>query len=186
MTNIAHIIEVATLLLAAYLLGCITGYGLHRLAIALRTPRPLRQTAPVSVVAAAPRPQPSPAARLAMAAGPDELAPVTVAVVAPAPKPKPPAQPRDPQPKALTAPHEGGKDNLQQIKGIGPKIEATLNGLGIYHFDQLAAWTKANGEWMDAKLGFKGRVAREDWVAQAKALAKAPVAVVKPVRKRAR
>ncbi|HUV32473.1 MAG TPA: ABC transporter, partial [Devosiaceae bacterium] len=58
----------------------------------------------------------------------------------------------------------------QRIKGIGPKLEATLNGLGVYHFDQIAGWSRGNIEWVDAYLSFKGRIDREDWVAQARAI----------------
>ena len=73
---------------------------------------------------------------------------------------------------ALAAPRAGQADNLNQIKGIGPKIEASLNALGIYHFDQIAAWTKANTDWVDGHLAFKGRIRRERWVEQAIELTK--------------
>ena len=47
-----------------------------------------------------------------------------------------------------------------------------LNGVGVYHFDQIAAWSEADVAWADENLvGFKGRVSRDDWVAQAKILA---------------
>jgi NADH-quinone oxidoreductase subunit E len=84
---------------------------------------------------------------------------------------KAPPTPRDPRPKSLPAPRDGLQDDLRQIKGIGPKIEATLHEMGVFHYDQIAAWTQSNAEWVDLRLGFKGRVAREQWVAQAKALA---------------
>jgi NADH-quinone oxidoreductase subunit E len=74
-------------------------------------------------------------------------------------------------PTTLSAPREGGKDNLTRIKGIGLKIDEALNGIGIYHFDQIAAWEEENIAWADSNLGFPGRAKREDWVAQAKALA---------------
>ena len=58
------------------------------------------------------------------------------------------------------------------IKGIGPKLEALLNSLGIYHYDQVAKWGPAEVDWADNELvGFKGRVSRDSWVAQAKILA---------------
>lgn len=76
------------------------------------------------------------------------------------------------QPQALEAPQEGGADDLKKIKGIGPKLEQLCNGLGIYHFAQIAAWQSAEVAWMDSNLkGFKGRVSRDDWVSQAKTLA---------------
>lgn len=58
------------------------------------------------------------------------------------------------------------------IKGVGPKLEGVLNGLGFYHFDQIAAWSGDEVAWADQNLvGFKGRVSRDDWVGQAQALA---------------
>lgn len=58
------------------------------------------------------------------------------------------------------------------IAGVGPKIEGILNGLGVYMFKQVAQWKKADREWVNAELSFKGRIEREEWVKQAKALAK--------------
>ena len=55
---------------------------------------------------------------------------------------------------------------------MGPKLEALCNRLGFYHFDQIAAWTPEEIAWVDENLeGFKGRVSRDDWVAQARILA---------------
>ncbi len=76
------------------------------------------------------------------------------------------------QPKMMSAPREGGPDNLKQIKGVGPKLEDSLHEMGIYHFDQIAGWSAAEVAYMDANLrGFRGRVSRNDWIAQAKVLA---------------
>ena len=63
-------------------------------------------------------------------------------------------------------------DDLKLISGVGPKIEGTLHKLGIFTFAQVAAWKKAEREWVDGYLNFKGRIERDDWVKQAKALAK--------------
>ena len=63
-------------------------------------------------------------------------------------------------------------DDLKLISGVGPKIEKILHSLGIYTYKQVASWKKAERSWVDEKLKFKGRIEREDWVAQAKALAK--------------
>lgn len=63
-------------------------------------------------------------------------------------------------------------DNLKMISGVGPKIEGILHSLGIYTFAQIASWEKAEREWIDGYLRFKGRIEREDWLNQAKALAK--------------
>ncbi len=67
-------------------------------------------------------------------------------------------------------------DDLKLISGVGPKIEGTLHELGIFTFGQVAAWKKAEREWVDGYLNFKGRIERDDWVKQAKALAKGGVA----------
>ncbi len=67
----------------------------------------------------------------------------------------------------------GGKaDDLTLIWGIGPKLSALCNRLGFFHFDQIAGWTAAEVAWVDENLeGFKGRVTRDRWVAQARVLA---------------
>ncbi len=76
------------------------------------------------------------------------------------------------RPEALDAPRDDGADNLKEIKGVGPKLEKLLHSMGFYHFDQIAGWTADEIAWVDANLeGFKGRVSRDDWVAQAKVLA---------------
>ena len=76
------------------------------------------------------------------------------------------------RPEALSAPRAGGADDLKRIKGIGPKLEALCHRLGFYHFDQIAGWTADEIAWVDANLeGFKGRVSRDNWVAQARLLA---------------
>ena len=75
------------------------------------------------------------------------------------------------QPKGLDAPRDGKADDLKRISGVGPKIEELLNARGIYHFDQIAGWSDAEIAWVDNDLSFKGRIAREDWIGQAKILA---------------
>lgn len=76
------------------------------------------------------------------------------------------------RPEGLTAPRDGRADDLTLIKGIGPKLATLCHSLGYYHFDQIASWTAAEVAWVDDNLeGFKGRVTRDDWVAQARALA---------------
>jgi branched-chain amino acid transport system ATP-binding protein len=72
----------------------------------------------------------------------------------------------------LDAPRGGKADSLIRIKGIGPVNERKLNEHGIFHFDQIAAWKKGDIEAAEAYLAFDGRIAREDWIGQAKALAK--------------
>lgn len=75
------------------------------------------------------------------------------------------------RPAALEAARGGKADDLTLIWGIGPKLAALCHRLGFYHFDQIAAWTPAEVAWVDENLvGFKGRVSRDRWVAQAKHL----------------
>lgn len=75
------------------------------------------------------------------------------------------------RPSALPGPLSGNADDLKRIRGIGPQSAARLNALGIYHLDQIAAWTPAEARWIGAYLAFPGRIEREDWMGQAKTLA---------------
>ena len=76
------------------------------------------------------------------------------------------------KPETLDAPKSGGADDLKKIKGVGPKLEKMLNGMGFFHFDQIAGWTADEVAWVDQNLeGFKGRVSRDNWVEQARSLA---------------
>ena len=61
-------------------------------------------------------------------------------------------------------------DDLKRISGVGPKLEQVLNGRGIKRFADIAAWSDADVERIDGELGFEGRIRRDDWVGQAKAL----------------
>ncbi len=75
------------------------------------------------------------------------------------------------QPLTLDAARETGADDLKKISGVGPKLEGVLNDLGFWHFDQIADWTDAQVAWVDSRLKFKGRIIRDNWMAQAKELA---------------
>jgi predicted flap endonuclease-1-like 5' DNA nuclease len=69
----------------------------------------------------------------------------------------------------LTAPRKGLADDLKEIEGIGPALEKTVNAMGFFHFDQIAAWTDADVALVDAEMkNFKGRISRDKWVEQAK------------------
>jgi len=89
----------------------------------------------------------------------------------PAPVPATDSHSTDGKPALLDAPRAGGADDLKRIGGIGPKLEQTLNELGIYHFDQIAALQGDEIDWVDSRLRFKGRIRRDDWIGQAKAFA---------------
>lgn len=75
------------------------------------------------------------------------------------------------KPRTMKAPRKAGADDLKMLKGVGPKLEETLNTLGFWHFDQVAKWTAEEISWVDDNLKFKGRIERDGWVEQAKILA---------------
>lgn len=89
------------------------------------------------------------------------------AAVAPAPAPEPRVAPR--APRAQERP--GAPDDLKAIGGIGPKLEKVLNGFGLWTYGQIAALTEGEILWLDEQLGFRGRIARDEWLKQAAALA---------------
>lgn len=66
-----------------------------------------------------------------------------------------------------------GSDDLKQLSGVGPALEKKLNEAGVTTFAQIASWGEAEIAEFDEKLSFKGRIEREGWVEQAKALADA-------------
>ncbi|HWK14684.1 MAG TPA: NADH-ubiquinone dehydrogenase [Rhizobiaceae bacterium] len=61
-------------------------------------------------------------------------------------------------------------DDLKMISGIGPKLEQALNGLGISTFAGLAGLSEDDAVRIDDKLGLNGRIARDEWIAQARLL----------------
>jgi len=68
---------------------------------------------------------------------------------------------------------EGAPDDLQRLKGVGPKMAALLNERGITRFDQIAGLSPGQVETIDASLGaFKGRFTRDRIVEQADYLAR--------------
>ena len=96
----------------------------------------------------------------AAAAAPDSAAPAAAPVIGI-------------RPKSLESAREGKADDLKLILGIGPKLEELCHSLGFYHYDQIAEWSDEEIAWVDENLeGFKGRVTRDKWVAQAKVLAR--------------
>ena len=88
-------------------------------------------------------------------------------------KPKRAAVAADGKPELLSAPRAGGADDLKLISGVGPKLEGMLNTMGVWHFEQVSGWRTKEVQWVNDNLeGFKGRVERDNWVAQSKVLAK--------------
>jgi len=76
-----------------------------------------------------------------------------------------------PEPVAPSVPEAPVAMEITQLKGLGPKLAATLAELGFTRIDQIAALTPAEADDLDARLGaFKGRMARDRWIEQAKLL----------------
>ena len=71
--------------------------------------------------------------------------------------------------KFLDAP-EGTPDDLKKILGIGSVLEEKLNGMGIYHYHQIAAFTESDVQNINAHLNFPGRIERDEWIPQAQEL----------------
>ncbi len=75
------------------------------------------------------------------------------------------------KPQGIDKARAGKPDDLKRISGIGPKNEKVLHELGIFHFDQIAAWSNDEINWIDTHLKFNGRIMREEWKQQSKLLA---------------
>lgn len=70
----------------------------------------------------------------------------------------------------------GPPDDLQRLKGVGPKLAAMLNELGISRFDQLARLSEADLDRLDSQLGaFRGRLRRDQVPQQADYLARGDI-----------
>ncbi|MBU1174465.1 MAG: NADH:ubiquinone oxidoreductase [Alphaproteobacteria bacterium] len=159
MSGESYIVETALLLLAALALGGAIGFWARR----WFAPRAVDDG--------------QPAARAEAQSAPMAASAEAEAVVVPEPPASAPAEQAAPDavadgngPELLSAARDGGGDDLKKIKGVGPKIEATLHALGVFHFDQIASWDAEAVAWVDERLSFRGRIERENWVAQAKAL----------------
>jgi branched-chain amino acid transport system ATP-binding protein len=76
------------------------------------------------------------------------------------------------KPAVSKAPVAKLPDDLLIIKGIGPVNLRKLNAHGITTFAQIAAWKKADIIAVEKYLEFDGRIAREDWIGQAKQFGK--------------
>lgn len=165
MIALDHAIEVALLILVAYLVGCVLGYAAH-MAVRSLAARPRfdsKSRAEAAAIAqqATAFGQPTPAKRSAAR----RLAGAVEREDA-ASQPVPPVQAAQ-RPAELPGPRGGEADDLKQIKGIGAKTESALNDLGVYHLDQIAKWTSSNIDWLEGRVAVKGRIRREQWVEQA-------------------
>lgn len=83
--------------------------------------------------------------------------------------------PREPPVPAPAAPALAA-DDLTAIRGIDAEIEGRLRELGVTRFSQIAGWLPADIERIDGALGaFKGRLIRDEWIAQARLLARGDI-----------
>ena len=83
------------------------------------------------------------------------------------------------RPALLLAARGGAPDDFTLIDGVSAMQQNTLYSLGIYHFDQVAAWDAANVAWVDSYLRLRGRIVEEEWVEQAEELAREGVPVAR-------
>ncbi|MBK6335461.1 MAG: hypothetical protein IPG28_19410 [Betaproteobacteria bacterium] len=62
-------------------------------------------------------------------------------------------------------------DDLKLVVGVGPVLERLLHQLGITSYRQIARWSERDIDEFDARLAeFPGRIRRDGWVTQARAL----------------
>jgi predicted flap endonuclease-1-like 5' DNA nuclease len=83
-----------------------------------------------------------------------------------------PAPSRRAKPPVLPAARNGAPDDLTLIEGVSLLQQTTLYSLGVFHFDQIAAWSEENVAWVDQYLRLQGRIGEQEWLAQAADLAR--------------
>ncbi|MCA3255580.1 MAG: hypothetical protein INF91_08190, partial [Alphaproteobacteria bacterium] len=108
------------------------------------------------------------------------VTPVATTPVEPAPLTPAPGLPPAPEPVVPAATPAapfldaaaGAPDDLTLLKGVGAKLAAKLNEIGVFHIAQIAAWTPEEAQIADAKLDpFRGRIERDQLIEQARLLA---------------
>lgn len=159
-----YLIELAVWLLGAYFAGACLGCILRKFLgadAAVEAPVAATVVSAPAVAAAIPKytPPPAPVVRAPVVAAP------AVAAVEPA------RMAKMERPRGITMARNGKPDDLLRISGVGPKNEKILHSLGFFHFDQIAAWTPEQVNWVDDHLRFGGRIEREEWINQARLLA---------------
>ena len=70
----------------------------------------------------------------------------------------------------LLAAPRGAPDDLTKLNGVGPQLEGKLNDAGVFHYWQLAAMKPEDATKLDTELKLHGRIERDGWIAQARAL----------------
>ncbi len=179
-------IEIAALAAIAYLAGLPVG-GVARRPLLAQTALAAKPTPVVlrgRAAPATPKPvapperQVAPAKQQVAPAKQEAPAPIKAlaSLVASAPRAEPepaaPGKKKHPgkRPESLAKARDGGPDDLTRIKGVGPKSVEKLHALGVYHFDQIAAWTLDEAKWIGAELSVPGKVERGKWILQAREL----------------
>ena len=138
---------------------------------AKKAPAPVKAT-PVKAAPAKATPAPKKASAKAAAPKPDtatkpKATPAAKAATSPSKKPAPKQAAAV---KAATAAPQI-PDDVALLKGVGPKLVALLQSMGVTSLEQIAAWSAADVTEIDSKLGtFAGRINRDNWVDQAKLL----------------
>ncbi|MEQ1491986.1 MAG: hypothetical protein ABL932_15700, partial [Terricaulis sp.] len=75
------------------------------------------------------------------------------------------------KPPVLPAARNGAPDDLTLIEGVSLLQQTTMYSLGVFHFDQIAAWSEENVAWVDQYLRLQGRIGEQEWLEQARELA---------------
>jgi small subunit ribosomal protein S2 len=83
-----------------------------------------------------------------------------------------PAAEQTEQFELLTAPR-GAPDDLTKLNGVGPQLEKKLNEAGVFHYWQIAAMQPTDAARLDSELKLNGRIERDGWIAQVRALIEA-------------
>ncbi len=86
--------------------------------------------------------------------------------------PPPPPTRRGVKPPVLGSARNGAPDDFTLIEGVSLQQQSTLYSLGVFHFDQIAAWTPDHVIWVDNYLRLRGRIADQEWLEQADELAR--------------
>jgi predicted flap endonuclease-1-like 5' DNA nuclease len=180
-------LETALLTFAAYVVGCCVGCAARALLLGSNAEEASDRVIPASpaklVMPAASVPHAqsdAPALAVSAAAGLTAAAALSGVSAAKDAKPSAPvvsAVDNSPsavgvKPQLLSSPRNGRKDDLSLIWGVAEKLEARMNRMGIWHFDQIASWSPDHIKWFEHEVeGFKGRLERDKWVEQCKKLA---------------
>lgn len=155
------LLQIFLLIVIAYILGCVAGCLLHQF-FADDAPTDFTVEEQDALMSAT-EPQPTKASLI-----PASPAPV---IKSEPPKVDLPLSREKALPE-IDIPRAAQLDDLKRIRGIGRQNEIRLNAIGVTSFAQIAGWSKARQAEIGARLSFSGRIEREEWVAQAKALAK--------------